>query len=44
MDHVPNPKAVWKMSERLGYDIDFQSFEMIIGRWFIDVKNWDWCS
>jgi len=44
MDHVPNPKAVWKMSERLGYDIDMQSFEMIVGRWFIEVENWDYCS
>jgi hypothetical protein len=41
VDHVPNPRAVRKMAERLGYEIDYDSLERMVGRWFLEVKNWE---
>jgi hypothetical protein len=40
VDHVPNPRAVKRMAERLGYEIDYDSLERMVGRWFLEVQNW----
>lgn len=40
-DHCPNPRAVCKMAERLGYDVDEVSLDAITGRWHIEVENFD---
>jgi len=38
-DHVPNPHAVTKYAVKLGYHLDEQSYEMIVGRWMIEYKG-----
>jgi hypothetical protein len=38
-DHVPNPHAVTKYAVKLGYDLDEQSYEMMVGRWIIECKG-----
>jgi hypothetical protein len=35
-DHVPNPDEVLRMAEKLGWDVDTQAHEMIVGRWAIE--------
>jgi hypothetical protein len=37
VDHVPNPHAVARYADRCGYHIDLQAFEMIVGRWQLEV-------
>ena len=37
--HVPNPRAVEAWAEEQGYDIDILSYELMIGRWTIEVKE-----
>jgi hypothetical protein len=39
VDHVPNPVSVAKMARRLGYTIDPMSYEMMVGRWEIEVTG-----
>jgi hypothetical protein len=41
IDHVPNPAAVVYTAEKNKMFVDPLSFEAIVGRWFIEVKNWD---
>jgi hypothetical protein len=33
---VPNPDEVLRMAEKLGWDVDTQAHEMIVGRWAIE--------
>ena len=37
-DHVPNPRAVSAWAEKMGYDVNPLAFEMIVGRWEIEIK------
>lgn len=37
VDHVPNPRAVLRMAQRFGFVIDPQSYEMMVGRWEMEV-------
>jgi hypothetical protein len=39
VDHVPNPDSVAKMARRLGYEVDPMSYEMMVGRWEIEVTG-----
>ena len=39
VDHVPNPLAVLHMAKRLGYLVDPNSLEMMIGRWETEVLD-----
>lgn len=39
-DHVPNPRAVVRMAERLGAYLDENTLDMIVGRWFREVKGY----
>jgi hypothetical protein len=39
VDHVPNPVVVDRMAHRLGYLVDPLSFEVMVGRWEIEVAG-----
>jgi hypothetical protein len=39
VDHVPNPAAVKMMCEQHGWDLDPLAFELIVGRWAVEVMN-----
>ena len=42
VDHVPKPAAVFDFAKENGYDIEPLAWEMIVGRWEIDVReNYD---
>jgi hypothetical protein len=39
VDHVPNPVVVQRMCDAKGWDIDDLSFELMVGRWALEVKG-----
>jgi hypothetical protein len=38
-DHVVNPIVVRRFAEKMGYHLDDQAFEMIVGRWEIEFRG-----
>lgn len=38
-DHVPNPNAVQRFAADKGYGIDDQAYEMMVGRWELEVVD-----
>lgn len=43
VDHCPNPIVVEKYARKKGYHLDILAFEMMIGRWEMEVKD-NYCS
>jgi len=41
VDHVPNPSLVSVLAERRGWSIDHVSYEVMVGRWEIEVVHSD---
>jgi len=41
VDHVPNPLAVKAMAEAKGWQLDPLAFELIVGRWCTEVRDYD---
>jgi hypothetical protein len=39
LDHVPNPRHLDAIADRLGMYLDPNSFEMIIGRYRLEIKD-----
>lgn len=39
VDHVPNPKVVARFARACSYDIDILAFELMVGRWEIEVRD-----
>lgn len=39
VDHVPNPSSVKNFAEKKNYDLDELAYELIVGRWAIEVKE-----
>lgn len=39
LDHVPNPLSVKKLADQNAWVLDTAAFEMIIGRWEMEVKG-----
>src|ERR1700744_38936 len=39
VDHVPNPSVVLRFAEKSGYEIDERAFEIMVGRWHIEVVD-----
>lgn len=39
VDHVPNPKVVARFARACNYDIDILAFELMVGRWEIEVRD-----
>lgn len=39
VDHCPNPKAVMAFAEAKGYNVDEFAYELIVGRWVIEVRE-----
>lgn len=38
-DHVPNPHVVQRFADKKGYLLDDQAFEMMVGRWELEVLD-----
>lgn len=41
VDHVPNPRVVQEYARKKGYWIDDLALELIVGRWFTEVRDWE---
>lgn len=39
VDHVPNPKVVEAYCAKQGYILDELAYELLVGRWIVDVKD-----
>lgn len=39
-DHCPRPMSVLDYAERNGFEIDDLAWELIVGRWMIEVQNY----
>jgi hypothetical protein len=36
VDHAPNPIVIMRLAKLIGYSVDEQSYEMMIGRWELE--------
>ena len=39
VDHVPNPAAVQRWADSMGFEVDPNSLEMMLGRWLFESRN-----
>lgn len=40
VDHCPNPRAVAAFAASKGYSLDDCAYELLVGRWELEVKGW----